>query len=59
MEEKNECINTEENIRDAQILDKESYHPRPKWQIVAAWIGMGIVLLAFCLYCYQIATGGK
>ena len=38
--------------------ESEGYKPRPKWQIVCAWIGIVIVIVAFVLYCWQIATGG-
>ena len=34
MEEVTEELNSE-------VLKKDSYVPRPKWQIIAAWIGIG------------------
>ena len=34
------------------------YTPRPAWQIWAARIGLVVVIAAFALYLYQIATGG-
>ena len=43
---------------NAEVLKKETYVPRPKWQIVAAWIGVGIVAVGFLLYCWHIANGG-
>ena len=51
-----EEINAEE--LNAQVLKKDSYVPRPKWQIVAAWVGIAIVGIGFLLYCWQIANGG-
>ena len=51
MEEVTEELNSE-------VLKKDSYVPRPKWQIIAAWIGVGIVAVGFLLYCWQIATAG-
>ena len=34
------------------------YEPRPVWQRVLAWIGVGIVVLGVILYYYHIARGG-
>ena len=34
------------------------YRPRPKWQIVCAWIGVAIMLVSIALYYWQIAVGG-
>ena len=52
----NEEIGAEEI--NAEVLKKDTYVPRPKWQIIAAWIGIGIVAVGFLLYCWQIATAG-
>ena len=41
-----------------EILQKDTYTPRPKWQIVAAWVGIAIVAAGFLLYCWHIANGG-
>lgn len=35
------------------------YEPRPVWQRVLAWIGVGIVVLGVILYYYHIANGGR
>ena len=43
---------------ETEILHQEGYRPRPKWQVWAARIGAAIVLIAFLLYCWQIAQGG-
>ena len=43
----------EENREEVQ-----TYKPRPKWQIVLAWVGIGIMVVSFLLYCMQIAQGG-
>lgn len=51
-----EQVSTEE--MNAEVLKKESYTPRPKWQIIAAWIGIAIVAVGFILYCWQIANAG-
>jgi len=51
-----EQVSTEE--MNAEVLKKDSYTPRPKWQIIAAWIGIAIVGIVFLLYCLQIANGG-
>jgi len=48
----------EERMENEEIEVKESYQPRPLWQIVLAWIGVGIVAVAFVIYLYNIASGG-
>ena len=45
-------------VPEEEILKKETYVPRPKWQLVAAWVGIGIVAVGFALYLWQIATAG-
>ncbi len=44
--------------QNLQPEEKSVYTPRPKWQIVGAWIAIAIMLVGFVLYCLQIATGG-
>ena len=51
-----EQVSTEE--MNEEVLKKDSYTPRPKWQIIAAWIGIAIVGIGFLLYCWQIANAG-
>ncbi len=41
-----------------QPEEKEQYRPRPAWQVWAARVGVVIVIIAFLLYCWQIANGG-
>ena len=41
-----------------EVLKKDTYVPRPKWQIVAAWVGIAVVVTGFLLYCWHIANGG-
>ena len=48
-----EDISTEE--MNAQVLNQDAYVPRPAWQKIAAWIGIGIVAVGFVLYCCHIA----
>ncbi len=54
--EKQDIVEQEQNIPEEE---KEVYVPRPKWQIIGAWIGVAIMVVGFLLYCYQIATGGQ
>ena len=56
-ENKNFPLAEESNAEEAkpQAPQQESYKPRPVWQIVAAWIGVGIMALGFALYCCHIA----
>ena len=58
MEENKEMLEIEEEIPAEEILQKDTYVPRPKWQIIAAWVGVAIVGIGFLLYCLQIANGG-
>ena len=37
---------------------KPAYTPRPKWQIVMAWIGLANMAVSIALYYIQIANGG-
>jgi hypothetical protein len=58
MEEINETNEINEQPEAEEILQKEVYTPRPKWQIIAAWVGVAVVAAGFALYCWHIATGG-
>jgi nitric oxide reductase large subunit len=55
MEEQN--IHEEEQVKHEE--EKEVYVPRPAWQVWGARIGAVIVFVAFLLYCWQIAMGGR
>ena len=48
----------EEMNENQEMEVRESYKPRPKWQIVMAWIGVVVVAAAFVIYLYNIANGG-
>ncbi len=37
--------------------ETQPYKPRPRSQIIAAWIGVAVMVLAFLSYCWQIAFG--
>ena len=58
MEENKELEQVSAEEMNAEVLKQDTYTPRPKWQIVAAWIGVAIVGIGFLLYCWQIANGG-
>ena len=61
MEENKEILENEEvsvEEMNAEVLKQDTYVARPKWQIVAAWVGIAIVAVGFMLYCWQIANGG-
>lgn len=49
----------QEDIKQPEQEEQEHYVPRPAWQVWAARIGVVIVIVAFLLYCYQIAMGGR
>ena len=58
MEENKELEQVSAEEMNAEVLKKDAYAPRPKWQIVAAWVGIAVVAIGFVLYCLQIANGG-
>ena len=58
MEENKELEQVSAEEMNAEVLKKDTYVPRPKWQIVAAWVGIAIVVAGFVLYCWHIANGG-
>ena len=58
MEENKELEQVSAEEMNAEVLKKDTYTPRPKWQIIAAWVGIAIVGIGFLLYCWQIANGG-
>ena len=58
MEENKEMEQVSAEEMNAEVLKKDTYVTRPKWQIVAAWVGIAIVAVGFILYCWQIANGG-
>lgn len=58
MEENKEMEQVSPEEMNTEVLKQDSYTPRPKWQIVAAWVGVAMVAVGFVLYCWQIANGG-
>ena len=58
MEENKEQEQVSAEEMNAEVLKQDTYVARPKWQIVAAWVGIAIVAVGFMLYCWQIANGG-
>jgi len=50
----------EEEYNDIPMEEElqPAYKPRPAWQVWAARFGVVLVLIAFLLYCWQIANGG-
>jgi len=51
-----------ENLPENEILEEETpkpvYVPRPRWQIVLAWIGVAFMIVSVLLYYWHIANGG-
>lgn len=48
-----------EELEQIEQQDAPAYTPRPKWQIIAAWVGLGIMLVCVALYYWHIASGGR
>lgn len=38
--------------------EKERYHPRPKYQLVTAWVLLAIVVVGVILWLLEIGTAG-
>ena len=53
-------LHEEEILPEAEAPEENRpvYTPRPTWQIVLAWIGLGIMAVSIALYYWQIANGG-
>ena len=48
----------EQDQQAQEVQEQPVYTPRPGWQVWAARIGVGIVLIGFILYCLHIAGIG-
>ncbi|MBE6933904.1 MAG: hypothetical protein E7462_02460 [Ruminococcaceae bacterium] len=48
-----------EHALNEEVLRQEKYVPRPAWQRIAAWVGLGIVIVGVIMYYYHIANGGR
>ena len=57
-ENRPEQENQEQDIPQEELQEQPVYRPRPKWQRFVAWIGVGIMLIGFILYCLHIAGIG-
>lgn len=53
MDEQKKSPHTEPD--ETAVPDQEPYVPRPKWQIVAAWFFLILMVLGTILYYYWIA----
>ena len=51
-------IDIEEELTN-ETEETTPYEPRPTWQRVMAWIGLGIVVVGVILYYYHSARGGR
>lgn len=47
----------ETESRKAQKPEKEEYTPRPRSQLILAWVLIGIVVAGFLGMCYWMAFG--
>ena len=49
----------QQDQQDQQDLPpRESYNPRPVWQVAAAWVGLAVMILSLILYFRYIYNGG-
>ena len=47
-----------EQLSPAEETEKPVYTPRPKWQVVAAWIGLLLFLLVVAGFYINVSRGG-
>lgn len=45
----------QESVQEETV---EVYKPRPKWQVIAARVGLVIIIICIALYYWHIARGG-
>lgn len=57
--EDNRTPNPEEQIPDPLESEKDVYTPRPRWQIVLAWIALAIFVTGVVLYHYHFFIYSK
>ncbi len=50
--------NEELELEKPEQQEKEPYTPRPKWQVVGAWIALALLIVGNILYYWHIASGG-
>ena len=56
MEEKMQTENPEEISEE--IPENQGYVPRPRWQIIGAWVGVVVMLCFLALAMMEMVLGG-
>ncbi len=51
--------NLEQFSNDQMSVDEKKYTPRPKRQLILAWVLIAVVLFAFLGMCYWMVAYGK
>ena len=54
----NEEMDKQEQQEQQDLPPRESYKPRPLWQVAAAWVGLAVMILSLILYLRYIFNGG-
>ena len=49
----------EHNVQPEPLQDKQVYTPRPKYQLVLAWVLLVIVVVGLILWLLEIGTAGS
>lgn len=57
-QDKERLQETEAEIIKALEEETVPYEPRPRWQILCAWVALGIFVVLLVLYYINIARGG-
>ncbi len=55
--ERNEDLTTEEQLFE-ETREEKPYAPRPKWQMVLAWVCLVLFVAMIAMYMFNIARGG-
>ena len=48
-----------EELKTTQTPSENSYTPRPLWQRILAWIGLGLFVAFIVMYYIHILRGGR
>ncbi len=49
----------EEEKLEQEVQEVQEYKPRPKWQVLLAWVGLAIFISFLVMYYIIIFRGGR
>ena len=51
-------MDVEEERMDTELPETGGYKPRPKWQLLLAWLALGAFILVLVFYYLSLFRGG-